>query len=157
MHSHRYFNWLAGSEDKEGSLNHRNLSPVTGLSPTTWDLSRSTGHVLKGAILMGRIWLLKGTSNYSFSCHSPTWSGNPNKGSRVFSLRSYYIPCMTFSLPSCLHPFFCYNRNWMWHQRRYCKMKGVLAGKLIVKQQPNILEEFMYEEKKTIIIPRPGS
>ena len=26
-------------------------------------------------------------------------------------------------------------------------MKGVLAGKLIVKQQPNILEEFMYEEK----------
>jgi len=36
-------------------------------------------------------------------------------------------------------------------------MKGVLAGKLIVKQQPNILEEFMYEEKKTIIIPRPGS
>jgi len=27
-------------------------------------------------------------------------------------------------------------------------MKGVLAGKLIVKQQPNILEEFMYEEEK---------
>ena len=70
-----------------------------------------------------------------------------NEGSGVFSLRSYYIPCMTFSLPSCFHPLFCYNNTWMWRHRRYCKLKGVLAGKLIVKQQLNILEEFMYEEK----------
>ena len=55
MHGYCYFNRLAGPNKKEGTLNHRNQSSVTGLSPSTWDLSRSTGHAQQGEVLTGRI------------------------------------------------------------------------------------------------------
>jgi len=55
MNSHRYFNRLAGSGEKEGTVNHGNQSSGAGLSPTTWDLSRSTGHAQQESIPTGRI------------------------------------------------------------------------------------------------------
>jgi len=54
MHSHCDFNRLAGSGEKEGTVNHRNLSSKTGLSPITWDLSRSTGQTQQGGDTNGK-------------------------------------------------------------------------------------------------------
>ena len=55
MHRHSYFNWLAGSNDKEGTLNERNLSRGVGLSPTIRDFVPFNGTRKTGAILTGRI------------------------------------------------------------------------------------------------------